>query len=85
MEALADKICKEELNQEPNENNLTFRKTLVHGMVRWQEETEVKKLNKSVVIKSVCCGSQLVGFNKKYDKCFWCGKIEKKRKQQTVL
>lgn len=31
MEALADKICKEELGQEPNESNLAFRKTLVRG------------------------------------------------------
>lgn len=37
-EYLADKICREELGQEPDDSNLNFRKTLVHGMVKWQEE-----------------------------------------------
>lgn len=50
MEALADKICKEELGQEPNENNLAFRKTLVHGMVRWDEESKVKNLSSNPVL-----------------------------------
>lgn len=36
-EALANKICKEEWEQEPSEDNLFFRKVLVHGMIRWND------------------------------------------------
>jgi hypothetical protein len=36
MELLANKICKEELGQEPNESNLSF-KTMAHGMNKWEE------------------------------------------------
>jgi len=50
MEALADRICKEELGQEPNETNLAFRKTLVHGMVRWDEEIKAKNLSSNTVV-----------------------------------
>lgn len=50
MEALADKICREELKQEPNDENLAFRKTLVHGMVRWDEESKVKNLSSNPVV-----------------------------------
>jgi hypothetical protein len=37
MESLANKICKAEAGQEPNETNLAFRKTLVHGMNMWNQ------------------------------------------------
>ncbi len=37
MELLADKVCKEELGQEPSESNLSFRKVMVHGMNKWEE------------------------------------------------
>lgn len=50
MEALADKICREELKQEPSDENLAFRKTLVHGMVRWDEESKVKNISSSPVL-----------------------------------
>ena len=53
MEALADKICKEELGQEPNETNLAFRKTLVHGMVRWDTESKVKNLSSNPVLSEI--------------------------------
>ena len=77
MEALADKICKEELGQEPNENNLTFRKTLVHGMVRWDEQSKVKKFHKPLVIGSGCpnCKSANVTAFKKFRTCEDCGWI----------
>jgi hypothetical protein len=35
MENLADHICSTELNQKPSNENLAFRKTLVHGMRSW--------------------------------------------------
>ena len=50
MEALADKICKEELGQEPSDENIAFRKILVHGMVRWDEESKVKNLSSNPVL-----------------------------------
>lgn len=50
MEALADKICREELKQEPSDANLAFRKTLVHGMIRWNEEGKVKNLSSNPVV-----------------------------------
>ena len=37
MEALADKVCREELGQEPDNENMAFRKAMVHGMVKWDE------------------------------------------------
>lgn len=57
MEQLADKICQEELGQEPSENNLAFRKTLVHGMVRWEQETKVKNFFNTPVMRSGCVHS----------------------------
>ena len=54
MEALADKICKEELKQEPSDENLAFRKTLVHGMVRWDEESKVENLSSNPVLTVSC-------------------------------
>jgi len=37
MEALADKVCMEELGQEPDNENMAFRKAMVHSMVKWDE------------------------------------------------
>lgn len=43
MELLANKICREELNQEPDESNLSFRKAMVHGMVKWDDFASQQK------------------------------------------
>ena len=80
MEALADKICKEELGQEPNETNLAFRKTLVHGMVRWNEESKVKNLSsKPLLADSLPCEHMYSrSMNQEYPrKCVKCGEPEK--------
>ncbi len=39
MESLADHICATELNQQPSNENLAFRKTLVHGMSCWYKHS----------------------------------------------
>jgi len=39
--------------------------------------------NKNIVLpavmRSVCCNSELINFNKDYDQCFVCEKIQKKQ------
>ena len=76
MEALADKICKEELGQEPSNENLAFRKTLVHGMVRWDTESKVKNLSSNPVLEDssfcVVCGKKYKNPNKDSDTCYDC-------------
>lgn len=40
---------------------------------------ELEQLRQPLVMRSVCCNSQLVNFNKDYDQCFVCEKIQKKQ------
>ena len=78
MEALADKICKEELGQEPNETNLAFRKTLVHGMGRWDTESKVKNLYSNPVLSDsfLCKCEHLPEDRSYYSNSSWCNKCK---------
>ena len=40
---------------------------------------ELEQLRQPPVMSSVCCNSNLVNFNKDYDQCFVCEKIQKKQ------
>ena len=40
---------------------------------------ELEQLSQPLVMRSVCCNSELVNFNKDYDQCFVCEKIQKKQ------
>lgn len=62
MEALADKICLEELRQEPSIENLAFRKTLVHGMIRWEEEKQLKDIYEQISKSE----KEMYEYNKKF-------------------